>query len=227
MNGDRKQARRYHWLSEGLDRVSSTTRTPRSTGRGQGEIVNLADRRAEASRRRSSICFRRSDPTGSRASCGKLEGARAPSRAEPAQPLLPHLVMPAHHDVRAERRVTRRLHGNLAAAADRGPADFPELLLVPGVGRAHRARARDGGGGGARRAVPLQRSGALFARAWRQGRASVPGAAQGLRRDDPGAEVGRPAGKARPRRRARGAQAAGRAGARARAPCRRSVRRRR
>jgi hypothetical protein len=30
--------------------------------------------------------------------------------------------------------VTRRLHGNLAAAADRGPADFPELLLTPGVG---------------------------------------------------------------------------------------------
>jgi uncharacterized protein len=27
-----------------------------------------------------------------------------------------------------------RLHGNLAAAADRGPADFAELLLTPGVG---------------------------------------------------------------------------------------------
>jgi hypothetical protein len=29
---------------------------------------------------------------------------------------------------------TRRLHGTLAAAADRGPIDFPELLLTPGVG---------------------------------------------------------------------------------------------
>lgn len=28
----------------------------------------------------------------------------------------------------------RRLHGNLAAAAERGPSDFAELLLVPGVG---------------------------------------------------------------------------------------------
>ena len=28
----------------------------------------------------------------------------------------------------------RRLHGALAAAADRGPADFADLLLVPGVG---------------------------------------------------------------------------------------------
>ena len=29
---------------------------------------------------------------------------------------------------------TRRLHGTLAAAAERGPVDFPELLLTPGVG---------------------------------------------------------------------------------------------
>jgi hypothetical protein len=48
--------------------------------------------------------------------------------------VLPHLVMPAHHDVRSEDIVTRRLHGNLAAAAERGPQDFFELLLVPGVG---------------------------------------------------------------------------------------------
>jgi len=43
-------------------------------------------------------------------------------------------VMPARHDVRAGDVMIRRLHGALAAAADRGPADFAELLLVPGVG---------------------------------------------------------------------------------------------
>ena len=42
--------------------------------------------------------------------------------------------MPARHDVRREDIVARRLHANLAAAADRGPKDFAELLLVPGVG---------------------------------------------------------------------------------------------
>jgi hypothetical protein len=51
-----------------------------------------------------------------------------------AQLALPHLVMPAHHDVRSEDVFIRRLHGTLAAAADRGPVDFPELLLTPGVG---------------------------------------------------------------------------------------------
>ena len=42
--------------------------------------------------------------------------------------------MPAHHDVRASDVFSRRLHGTLAAAAERGPVDFPELLLTPGVG---------------------------------------------------------------------------------------------
>jgi hypothetical protein len=47
---------------------------------------------------------------------------------------LPHLVLPSRHDVRPEDIIARRLHGALAAAADRGPEDFAELLLVPGIG---------------------------------------------------------------------------------------------
>jgi hypothetical protein len=50
------------------------------------------------------------------------------------QALLPHLVLPGHHDVRGSDVVLRRLHGNLAAAARNGPRDFVELLQVPGVG---------------------------------------------------------------------------------------------
>jgi hypothetical protein len=42
--------------------------------------------------------------------------------------------MPAHHDVRSSDVHARRLHGALAAAAERGPADFADLLLTPGVG---------------------------------------------------------------------------------------------
>src|SRR5438552_10512383 len=50
MNGDRRKARRYHWLSEGLE---SFVEEPHAAiaGSSQGEIVNLTDRRAEASRR--------------------------------------------------------------------------------------------------------------------------------------------------------------------------------
>src|SRR5271165_1097529 len=50
MNGELKQARRYHWLSEGL---KSFVDEPHAAieGPGQGEIVNLTDHRAESSRR--------------------------------------------------------------------------------------------------------------------------------------------------------------------------------
>src|SRR5437868_2574836 len=49
MNGDRRQARRYHWLSEGL---KSFVEEPHAAidGPGQGEIINLTDRRAAVSR---------------------------------------------------------------------------------------------------------------------------------------------------------------------------------
>ena len=45
MNGDRRQARRYHWLSEGL---ASFVDAPHAAieGQAQGEIVNLTDARA-------------------------------------------------------------------------------------------------------------------------------------------------------------------------------------
>ena len=49
MNGESRKARRYHWLSEGL---KSFVDQPHAAieGEGQGEIVNLTDRRAEGSR---------------------------------------------------------------------------------------------------------------------------------------------------------------------------------
>jgi hypothetical protein len=58
---------------------------------------------------------------------------RGPALPAP-QGLLPHLDLPDHHDVRAEDVVLRRLRGTLAAAAEAGPRDFAELLMVPGVG---------------------------------------------------------------------------------------------
>ena len=130
MNGERRQARRYHWLSEGL---TSFVDDPHAAidGVGQGEIVNLADRRAARSRGAQLDLLSSLGPDRIVRELARLEG---PARQAQVQPLLPHLVMPAHHDVRPEDVVAHRLHGNLAAAADRGPADFSELLLTPGVG---------------------------------------------------------------------------------------------
>jgi hypothetical protein len=117
MSPARRQARRYHWLSS---RAGSFVDAPHAAIEGrprEDAIVNLADADAGAARAAEVALVR----DGGEAAVVEL--ARAP-----------HLEMPAHHDVRAENFDLRRLRATLAAAADRGPRDFPELLLVPGVG---------------------------------------------------------------------------------------------
>ena len=133
MNGTSKQARRYHWLSEGLE---SFVDAPHAAieGRQQGNIVNLADRRASASRDRQLDLLRQAGPDGIVRHLARIEPRAAPAREPEQQAMLPHLVMPEHHNVRAEDVVVRRLHGALAAAVECGPQDFAELLLVPGIG---------------------------------------------------------------------------------------------
>ena len=132
MNGEAKQARRYHWLSEGL---KSFVDAPHAAieGANQGEIVNLADRRAAASRARQVDMLASLGPDRIVDEFARIDATAAAPRAQ-EQLCLPHLVMPARHDARACDVVARRLHGALAAAAEAGPRDFAELLQVPGVG---------------------------------------------------------------------------------------------
>src|SRR5215510_13938264 len=127
MNGAKRQARRYHWHSGDL---SNFIEEPHSAidGPYQGEIINLTDRRADRSRQAQLDLLSTRGPDGISREFSAL------SEKPSAQLELPHLIMPAHHDVRSEGVFIRRLHGTLAAAADRGPVDFPDLLLTPGVG---------------------------------------------------------------------------------------------
>lgn len=97
-------------------------------GPAQGEIVNLTDHRADQSR------IAQIDLLSTLGPDSIVREFAALTQSPAAQPTLPHLVMPAHHDVRSSDVFTRRLHGTLAAAAERGPVDFPELLLTPGIG---------------------------------------------------------------------------------------------
>jgi hypothetical protein len=131
MNGELKQARRYHWLSEDLE---SFVDEPHAAieGPGRGEIVNLTDHRAEASRRMQLELLTSFGADGIARELSILNARET----QPCLPHLdlPHLDLPGHHDVRASDIDARRLYGNLAAAADRGPTDFADLLLTPGVG---------------------------------------------------------------------------------------------
>ena len=129
MNGESRTARRYHWLSHSLKSFVEEPHTA-IEGQAQGEIINLTDRRAAPSRGKQLELLASHGPDRITQELAALNTARHP----PAQARLPFLTMPAHHDVRAEDIHLRRLHGNLVAAAERGPADFAELLLTPGVG---------------------------------------------------------------------------------------------
>jgi uncharacterized protein len=131
MDTTRREARRYHWLSE---HVLSFVDEPHAAIEGKpasAPIVNLTDRRAEASRRGQLELI----AAGPGHVLGALAKVRAPKAVPaPAQQVLPHLSLPAHHDVKSSDVVLRRLHASLTAAAERGPRDFQELLSVPGVG---------------------------------------------------------------------------------------------
>jgi hypothetical protein len=124
MNPARKEARRYHWLSEGL---TSFVDAPHAAIDGlphAGAIVNLADHRAAAARDAQLALVRE----------GPDRVVRELARVRAGSSALPHLALPFHHDVRAEDIVGRRLRGAIAAAHERGPIDFADLLLTPGVG---------------------------------------------------------------------------------------------
>ncbi|WP_459464669.1 DUF763 domain-containing protein [Rhizobium sp. No.120] len=133
MSDERRQARRYHWLSEGLTNFLDSPHAA-IEGHEQGEIINLADRRAGRSRNGQLDLLTSLGPDKIIREFNILEGKVPEVSKQEAQPTLPYLIMPPHHDVRQEDVNMRRLHGNLAAAADRGPVDFEDLLLTPGVG---------------------------------------------------------------------------------------------
>lgn len=126
MNVETHEARRYHWLSEGLQ---SFVESPHMAidGPPQGVIVNLTDARARLARQ-AQVELVSEGPDRVVGALRKLrEGAQA-------QLALPMLRMPDHHEVRRKDVFLRRLHGTLAAAAEQGPKDFAEVLLTPGVG---------------------------------------------------------------------------------------------
>lgn len=116
MNPDDRTARRYHWRS---DTAGSFTDEPHQAvvGRPVGTVLNLTDHRAAGARDRL-VDLSRQKPD---AVVREVHGLR-------------HLALPAHHDVRPSDVVLSRLHAVVRAAGERGPVDFADLLLVPGVG---------------------------------------------------------------------------------------------
>lgn len=106
-------ARRYHWHSAA---VQSFTEEPHTFIYGQncGEILNLTDKAARP-----------------------IKEAMLSVLAENPERILKeltHLVMPAHHDVRAENVDLKRLGSVLWLAQENNIQHFEELLLLKGMG---------------------------------------------------------------------------------------------
>jgi uncharacterized protein len=113
MNESNHRARRYHWHSTAVRDFVSDPHTA-ILGQPQGTILNLVDARAEKAR--ESLLVIAHEPVES-----SLREARK-------------LVMPAHHDVRAEDVDLKRLGAVLAIAHEQELRDFASMLLVEGLG---------------------------------------------------------------------------------------------
>ena len=150
MNSQTKTARRYHWSSSNL---RSFIETPHSgvTGENQGKILNLTD--AEAQKTRNSILdLSHENPDKMIAEISKITSkdyqivasqpefdftGETPAIIPPPTALIENsrnIVMPAHHEVKAEDVDLKRLGAVLATAYGNDNKDFESLLLTPGLG---------------------------------------------------------------------------------------------
>jgi uncharacterized protein len=113
MNDSNGMARRYHWHSE---KVKSFIENPHTSiyGVNQGEIFNLTDPLAHSTK--AAIL----DITN-----------ESPERMLPE---IRRIVMPSHHDVRAEDVNLKRLGSILALAHEKEIRNFESLLLLEGLG---------------------------------------------------------------------------------------------
>ena len=113
MNTDERMARRYHWHSPS---IKSFVEEPHTYiyGKNQGRILNLTDKAAA--------------PTRS----GILELTH--ENPDKIMREMTKLIMPGHHDVRAEDVNLKRLGAVLALAHDNPVQNMESLLLLEGVG---------------------------------------------------------------------------------------------
>jgi hypothetical protein len=106
-------ARRYHWHSDSLKSFVDNPHTG-ICGQNQGNILNLADARANDARQ----------------SIMEITNEAPDKIIRESQ----KLMLPSHHDVRLEDVNMKRLGAMLWLTHERQPKDFESLLLLEGMG---------------------------------------------------------------------------------------------
>ena len=129
MNGDKRQARRYHWQSEGLPSFVDEPHSARSRARARARSSTSPTVAPRLARRRSSTCSRaRADRIVDEVAAldrRSAAGAGAAARIWSCRRITtcaPRMCSSAACTARSPRRPSA------------GPMDFAELLLTPGVG---------------------------------------------------------------------------------------------
>ncbi len=119
MHGAARDARRYHWKSDG---ITSFVEAPHTgmVGPNMGKIVNLTDKRA-ALARQATLSLTDENPDRILGLFCSIASKRC-------------LTMPRHHDVRPTDVFLKRLLGVLCLANKGGVSDFEDLLLTKGLG---------------------------------------------------------------------------------------------
>lgn len=157
MNVNEKKARRYHWSSE---KLRSFVENPHTgvTGENQGLILNLTDINASSTRSKI-LSLTQENPDRIIREVKKMGSSESlqleffddaeknknpPSNQnnlsnewQKTQILIKNdrnLVMPSHHEIRAEDVDLKRLGAVLATAYESENTDFESLLLTPGLG---------------------------------------------------------------------------------------------
>lgn len=157
MNVSEKKARRYHWSSE---KLRSFVENPHTgvTGENQGLILNLTDINASSTRSKI-LSLTQENPDRIIREVKKMGSSESlqlelfddaeknknpPSNKnnlsnewQKTQILIKNdrnLVMPSHHEIRAEDVDLKRLGAVLATAYESENTDFESLLLTPGLG---------------------------------------------------------------------------------------------
>jgi hypothetical protein len=113
MHAQNGLARRYHWLSSGLDSYLDNPHTS-ICGRPAGQIINLADVNA----------------AGARQSILDIGENKPDLFLKDIQ----YLSMPSHHDVSSKDINFKRLGAMLYVIHEANPNDFETLLLLKGLG---------------------------------------------------------------------------------------------
>jgi len=112
MNGNNRMARRYHWLSSSLDSFLEEPHTS-VCGKNQGMILNLTDKLATPTK----------------------EGILELTKETPDKLMKEvSIILPNHHEVRAEDVNLKRLGAALILAHETNVSDMESLLLLEGVG---------------------------------------------------------------------------------------------